>query len=408
MRAPTQRRDLHGGRSPWQDIRVRLPPRVRLSRDCSCDVLVVGAGISGAMVAESFSDAGLHVIVCDRREPLQGATSASTAMILHELDVPLAKLARRMPREEAGRIWRRSCLAVHALRERARTLGIGDELTEQDSLYLQGDVLDAKGLREEADARARVGLEVQFLPAGEVGERYGIARRAALLSGGALAANPRALAAGFLRAAAGRGAQLCAPEEIAEVRPMRAAVQATTRGGCRIRARHLVFATGYELPKHVPAHQYRIASTWAIATPRQSRHPWPQDCLIWEASSPYLYLRTTADGRVLCGGGDEDIADGSARDALLERKGRWLQRRLSTLLPHIDHRIDYTWGGSFGVSRHGLPTIGAVPGMRHCHAVLGFGGNGVTFSMMAAQMLRNLLCGEGDADLDLVAFRRSK
>jgi len=404
----TQHRDLHGGRSLWQDTRVRLPPRGRLVRDCRCDVLIVGAGISGAMLADSLSDAGLEVIVCDRREPLQGSTAASTAMVLRELDTPLVKLAARMPRVEAERIWRRSCLAVHALRERTRSLGIDADLVEQDSLYLQGDVLDAEGLRAEADARARAGLEVRYLGAGEVQEQFGIARRAALRSGGALAVDPRALAAGFLRAAATRGARLHAPEEIMRVRPMRGGVEGVTRRGHRIRARHLVFATGYELPKQIPTGRYRIASTWAIATPRQPRRPWPGCCLIWEASSRYLYLRTTADGRVLCGGGDEDIADGAARDALLGRKSRWLQRRLAGLLPRIDHRIDYAWGGTFGLSTHGLPTIGAVPGMRRCHAVLGFGGNGVTFAMMAAQMLRNQLCGSGDADLELLGFPGGK
>ncbi|HUG73680.1 MAG TPA: FAD-binding oxidoreductase, partial [Steroidobacteraceae bacterium] len=220
-----------------------------------------------------------------------------------------------------------------------------------------------------------------------------------------LAANPRALAAGFLRAAAARGAELFAPEEIMTVAPRRSGVRATTRSGRAITARHLVFATGYELPRGVPAHGHRIVSTWAIATRPQRRAPWPDPVLIWEASESYLYLRTTADGRLLCGGGDEKIADAGARDALLGRKTAWLQRRLAALLPQVDPRIGYAWGGSFGASAQGLPTIGAVPGMRNCYAVLGYGGNGITFSMMAAQMLRNTLSGAGDADLDLVAFR---
>jgi glycine/D-amino acid oxidase-like deaminating enzyme len=41
--------------------------------------------------------------------------------------------------------------------------------------------------------------------------------------------------------------------------------------------------------------------------------------LIWEASEPYLYLRTTEDGRVICGGEDEDFADTEKRDSLTKR-----------------------------------------------------------------------------------------
>jgi glycine/D-amino acid oxidase-like deaminating enzyme len=37
---------------------------------------------------------------------------------------------------------------------------------------------------------------------------------------------------------------------------------------------------------------------------------------------------------------------------------------------------------------------------------MGYGGNGITFSMMAAQVLRGLITGVGDPDADLVSFRR--
>jgi glycine/D-amino acid oxidase-like deaminating enzyme len=116
-------------------------------------------------------------------------------------------------------------------------------------------------------------------------------------------------------------------------------------------------------------------------------------------------LRTTTDGRVRCGGGDEDIAAATRRDALLGRKAAWLQHRLAALLPGIDATPAFSWCGAFGASAHGLPTIGPVPGLRNCFAVLGYGGNGITFSMLAAQMLRNLLTGESEPDLDLVRFR---
>ena len=89
-----------------------------------------------------------------------------------------------------------------------------------------------------------------------------------------------------------------------------------------IDARHVIFCTGYELAKIVPATGYKILSTWAIATrPRPQPHAlWPQRALIWEASEPYLYLRTTTDGRVVCGGEDEAFADTDKRDALTAQK----------------------------------------------------------------------------------------
>ncbi len=67
----------------------------------------------------------------------------------------------------------------------------------------------------------------------------------------------------------------------------------------------------------------------------------------------------------------------------------------------------FAWAGSFGDSRFGTPTIGRIPGMPNCYAAMGYGGNGITFSMMAAQVLRGLICGGGDRDSDLVGFQRA-
>jgi hypothetical protein len=62
-----------------------------------------------------------------------------------------------------------------------------------------------------------------------------------------------------------------------------------------------------------------VISNWAIATVPQRRRLWPEECMIWEASDPYLCLRTTPDGRIICGGEDERFSDEAARDHLLSR-----------------------------------------------------------------------------------------
>lgn len=403
----TPHRNLRDGHSIWQTRPLRLPlPAQRLRRDLRTDVLVVGAGISGILVAEALSDACLDVVLVDRRGAVRGSTPASTALLQYELDMPLSRLARHIGRAKAERIWRRSKLAVDALRERAHRLGIAADLEDRQSLYLSGDVLDADGLRAETEARRQAGFEVAFLPPREVRETYGISRRSALLAGGNLSADPRRLAAGFLRAALARGVRLFAPVDVTEVSPGRSVVHVATEGGPTIRARHVVFATGYELPRHVPRKDHGIASTWVIVTKPQPRHLWPGPCFIWEASSPYLYLRGGPDGRVICGGEDEEFGDAEKREALTPAKVATLKAKLGRLLPHLDPRAERHWSGAFGTSRTGTPSIGAVPGMANCHAVLGYGGNGITFSMMAAQILRTTIEGGLDPDAALFSFRR--
>lgn len=404
----TQHKDLRTGRSIWEAR--RLPPLRydALAANARTDVLVVGAGVSGAMVADLLSETGYRVIVVDRRRPLTGSTTASTALVQYEIDMPLTHLGRRLGQERANRIWRRSKMALDALKARARHLGIDADCVERDSLYLEGDVLGRRALREEAAARRRAGFEVTLLDAEQVERRFGISGRSGLLSYDNLSADPRRLAHGFLAAAIGRGARLASPVDISEVRPVRGGVRARTSEGRVVHARHLVFATGYELAKGVPSEGHAIASTWAIATRPQPRRLWPERCFIWEASDPYLYLRVGPDDRIICGGEDEDFADEASRDALLARKAATLERKLHALLPSIDPRPAFAWCGSFGGSASGTPTIGPVPGMPHCYAVLGYGGNGITFAALAAQLVRAAVIGRADPDADLFAFRRAR
>lgn len=399
-------KDLRTGRSPWMSRPLAAIPCAPLRRDIETDVLVVGAGISGALAADLLSEAGLTVVLVDRRGPLKGSTPASTALLQYEIDMPLVMLAGRIGTARARRIWRRSKLALDALRERAHRLAIAADLETRDTLYLEGDVLDPKSLAEEAEARRGAGFEASLLAPAEVAARYGLSPRAAILGHGNLAADPRRLAAGFLRAALDRGARLHAPVTVAGVDCRGGEVAAGTDGGPTIRARHLVFATGYELPKGVPRKGHRVASTFCIATHPQARAVPRGLPFVWEASDPYLYLRSDRFGRIICGGEDEDFADEEARDALLPAKTAALRDKLARMMPAIDPAPAYAWCGSFGASATGTPSIGRVPGMPGCYAVLGYGGNGITFSMMAAQILRNVIVGKGDPDGELFSFRR--
>ncbi len=402
----SKKKDLRTGTPVWSVERKPPIPHEPLAGDHTADVLVIGAGISGALVAEALSDAGLGVIVVDRRAPITGSTSASTALLQYEIDKPLTVLSRSHGAPFAERVWRRSRLALDVLRVRTTHLEIDAAMHRRNALYLAGDLLDARGLALEATARRRAGFEVAFLGSKALRETYGIRRSAALLGFEDAVADPRKLAAGYLRAAVKNGAQVFSPVDVVQVEESARGIVAKTSHGHALRAKFVVYATGYELAKGVPAKGHRIASTWAMATRPQPSKLWPTQCMIWEASETYLYLRTTDDGRILIGGEDEDFQDDERRDALLPRKTKTLERKLLAMFPEVDPTAEFSWTGNFGASSTGTPSIGRVPRKRRTLAVLGYGGNGITFSMLAAQIIRGIVTGVGDPDEDLFAFSR--
>ncbi len=400
----TVHRDLRTGTPYWLrrgEVRVPAAP---LLANLAVDVAVVGAGVSGALFVDAILRSGKSVAVFDRRGPVRGSTPASTALLQFEIDQPLIRLARKIGYERAVRAYCRSATAVEFLRSRIADLGLRCSFRERQTVYLPGNVLSVNALKAEAAARARVGLRSRFIEADELRALTGIEKPGAILSGGAGEVDPAALVAGLWRSALSRGARIFAPTEIVEIDPGRADVALVTAAGPVVRAKHVVFATGYELVKLVKPRRYKVISSWAMATGPQPDRLWPSRCLIWEASDPYLYLRTTLDGRVIVGGEDAEFSDEEKRDALIPRKIAAIRRKVGQLLPGLDTRPDFTWAGCFGASATGLPTIGAIPGAARCYAVLGFGGNGITFSVIAAQILQGAILGLPDSDADLFSL----
>lgn len=400
----TAEKDLHDGNPLWSGSgSLSLPVEV-LQKDISTDVVIIGAGISGALMAEELGSTGLRVVLLDKRSPGHGSTMATTALLQYEIDQPLIRLIPQIGFEDAVRAWRRSKLCVESLAVRIRMLGIRCGLTLQKSLYLNGSMLGTDQLQKEMEFRNQIGLQTELINRMTLQDEYGLNANAALRSYNSYAANPFHLARGFLKKAVDKKARIFSPVRVSDVNSSPRRVYVHTTYGFTITARYAVFTTGYEVPAQLKDQPFKIYSTWAMATSQQSDSIIKKLPLIWEASNPYLYLRSTTEGRIICGGEDESFSDEGKRNALNHSKITALQKKLKTILPGAGTMAAYAWSGSFGITRTGLPLIGAVPGLHNCFAVMAFGGNGITWSRLGAEMIRNLITGKKEPDEDLYRF----
>jgi glycine/D-amino acid oxidase-like deaminating enzyme len=400
----TNEKRLRAGHSVWADSSgVKLRTR-KLTVSTRADVVVVGAGISGAFMAHALASRYDKVVVVDRRPPAHGSTMASTALLQWEIDTPLMKLHDKIS-AQAARAWRRSYRATQDLVKLVEAENIRCGLARRRSLYLAGNDMGFRGLEDELKARHRARLPGDYLSAADLRERFGIDRTGAILSPGSAIANPVQLATGLLRRAIEKGVVFHSPVEIDNVVSTRHGVVLDT-GKHFIEAKHVVFCTGYELLKGLPTKGTKITSSWAIATRPHAHYPkWLDETVVWEASTPYLYMRTTPDGRLVVGGEDEDIDLPSYRARSIPHKSARLVAKTKKLIPDIQMSVSDEWTGAFGESEDGLPIIDAVPDMPNCFAVMGFGGNGTIYSMIASQVVPTLLKGRPDKDADIFRFR---
>lgn len=388
----TRHDDLRSGAGPWRPG-LQRPPGRPLDRDTGCDVAIVGAGITGAFLAEHLTALGLDVVVIDRERAGFGSTAASTAMLQWEIDLSLRDLAALYGSARAAEIYRLSFEAVQGLGGLVAELALPCRFARRDTVYLAAGEIGPRELRDEAGLRAKAGLPGQFVERAALLGAFGFDRAAAIVSPGAAEADPLSLCHGLLAQAARRGARLVRDEALAYDEAGRAAA-VRLAGGATVEAAHILLATGYVMPDCVSDDLHAAASSWAIATvPQPPQVLWPGGALVWEASRDYCYCRTTPEGRIVFGGEDEGFDDAERRERLGAAKSEALRARLHALLPHARLDLDLAWSGAFGQTADGLPLIGRVPGRPRLLAAYGYGGNGITFSFLASRMLGRLLRG---------------
>ncbi len=397
------KQDPTAGTSLWEASPAGFQTE-ELNADLRAEILVIGAGISGSLVAQAASALGREVVMIDKHPPGSGSTAASTSLLLFEIDTPLVVLSEKIGKEKAARAWWRSFHAMRALTEKVRALGVACDYAEREALLLPGGTLGPAGLRRECEARMAIGLPSRIIKREELLGEFGIDRPCAILSGNSAEAHPIKMSLGILQSAVAGGTKVFSPVEAASIEANKKRAIVTTKSGHRITADFVVLCCGYDLPKFLSAKSHQIVSTWAVATKPQPQNLWPSRALIWEAADPYVYIRTTPEGRVVIGGEDEKHNDNDRRAKRTPAKIERFRSKLKRLMPQLEFEIDYAWSGAFGAAETGLPVIGNVPGLPRVCAVLGFGGNGTTYAQVAAEMIANALGGKPEPDIDLFAF----
>ena len=64
------------------------------------------------------------------------------------------------------------------------------------------------------------------------------------------------------------------------------------------------------------------------------------------------------------------------------------------------------WCGTFSTTKDGLPFIGTWPGKERMFFDLGYGGNGITFSVIGAQIICHQLQGMEDGRSKIFGYER--
>ncbi len=399
--------DLHSGLPYWPLLHGIIASYPSLSEDIKCDVAIIGGGITGALAAWHLSEAGYDVALFDRRHIGMGSTAVTTALLQYELDTPLYKLIRKKGKADAERSYLLCEGAIHKMGVLCDKVGASSAYCGNSSFQFASFRKDRQALLQEFECRKKAGIKVDWMDAAEVRKKYGINKSGGIYSASGAGLDAYELTHKLLQDACKKNVRVFDHTDITRIEYLKRSLCLYTGENKKIKARKLVIACGYESEQFLPFKVQRLHSTFAIVSePMPAGEFWFENSLIWETANPYLYMRVTSDYRVLVGGKDITGSDPGKRYRLLPAKAKQLENAIVKLFPSLPFKKDFSWAGSFASTRDGLPYIGEVRQRPHTFFILGMGGNGIPFSMVATDLLIDWLEKKANHDMHLFSFER--
>jgi glycine/D-amino acid oxidase-like deaminating enzyme len=379
----------------------------KLMQNAHTEVAIIGGGISGALAAYHLTEAGIACILIDARSIGLGSTCASTSLLQYELDIPLHQLKKKAGKEKAERAYQLCGEAINKLIAIMERTGYA-EYEHNPSLLFSTHRREKDFMQEEYNARKEAGFNVVLLGAGEMKNLFGVQAVYGILSQTGATINTYSLTHHLLQYCMKKGLQVYDRTNITAIEEKNNALQLTTKEGCTIQSEYAVNATGYEVINFIDKDIVNFDCTYAIISEHQSEKEqlWKDRAMLWSTDDPYLYMRLTTDNRLIAGGRDEAFSNKVTRQLFLDKKAILLEKDVKKVLPGIEFKTEFSWSGTFGKTKDSLPYIGPYHKTPRIFYALGFGGNGITFSQVAAEMITDLLQEKNNPDISLFSFTR--
>ncbi len=379
----------------------------KLLENKKCEAIIIGGGISGALTAWHLTQAGIECILVDGRAIGLGSTCASTSLLQYELDTPLHKLKKNIGEKNAVRAYQLCSDAIDKLINIINDIG-HKEIHKRKSLFFSTHYRQKKFLQDEYLARKTAGFEVEILSDRELSRNYNLKAAYGILSGQGATTNAYSLTHEILQYCIRKGLKVFDRTKIKGIDYGKDGVTLKTNEGCVIMASHVINATGYEVINVIGKKIVDLDCTYAIISESRAEKNdlWKDDIMMWNTDDPYLYMCSADKNRIIVGGRDESFTNMKTMHAYLDKKSSLLERDFAKIFPPSSIKKEFAWSGVFGKTKDSLPYIGNYSKTPHTFYALGFGGNGITFSLVAAEIISDLLLGRKNRDADIFSFTR--
>jgi len=402
-------KELHTGSFYWASTLQHTMGFDSLKQDVSADVAIIGGGMSGLICAYQFVKRGLSCVVIEGGHIAKGSSLASTGLLQYSNDIMLSDLRSMIGREQADLFYRYCYDGMQLLNETTQTLlehGIDVHFRPRSSMQYASSEDQIEKIQQEFEALKSINLPCEYWGEQQIKEHFHFQKESALITHGDAEINPYRFIHGLAQYVVQHGSSIYEETMVTDhVQLQDQRYKLSTNHQYTVTADSIVYAVGYE-PRQLKQQLIKpiLNRSYVIVTnPVKNLSDWYKQFMLWETSRPYLYLRTTVDGRIMIGGLDEPMQQPNHQPDSIKQHSEQLLAEINKLFPQFKVQIEYAWNATFAESRDQLPFIGEDPSQPNLYYCLGYGGNGTVYSMIGSVLIANLIERKHTTD-DLAAI----
>jgi sarcosine oxidase, subunit beta len=353
----------------------------------SCDVAIIGGGITGCAAAYELATAGVNVTVIEQYELATMGSGRTLAGVRqsgrHADELPLA------------------IAAVKRWQQLGEELGSDLEYRQHGNLRLAEDDADVELIRLIVGQQRELGLDVQFLEGNDavrdVAPALSESIQAASFTPTDGHANPIATVRAYADAASRAGAHIQTGTTVTGLETQNGRIAGVHTDSGSLSADRVVVACGIETPKVLRFVSLEFPISLALVPVVQTVPIAPLLDQVLGTAKAHFAARQEAGGRMRfsSGGHAVDITPDEVTSDLMQpgcgRAGETLIRGASIIPELSGVPVNQIWGGLVDLTADGVPVIDEVSEVPGLYVAAGFCGHGFCLGPVSGEIIADLI-----------------
>ncbi len=343
------------------------------------DFVIVGAGFAGLSSAYHLAKDGHSVLVIDRNDGHNNASSNSTAMLSHDPDAHWDMVISQFGIENARKVWKLSEQALTLLEAYTKESSPHVNVTRVPAHIFARSKAKSGALYEQHEMYRKIGMKTEFTREGGTMHK---SFHSVLTIPQEAQTNNWMLLNSLARSVRKHGGKIILNLPVTSVSEERGLARISA-GKEMFYAKQAIIASGNQNFFPNLTRDIKVKRTFALSFEKHGMQKLFSSSIMWDNEKPYHYIRSFKGNTIWVGG--EDVMEKNY-DPKKDYYPPLEEFAREVLGFDKSYKRVSAWSAVFFPTQSGLPIIAKLPDMP-IYMNVGFGGTGILMSFISGYLL---------------------